>query len=106
MSLWLVENSQRLTKLGWPWSAWSVAAYAICSLACSARQFARRHHRRAVGRCRVFLLGFLDPGIERLFAHHAHGDRHEGVVAAAQLGALAVEHPLDGGLEPGLVEAS
>src|ERR1700681_3936465 len=106
MSLWLVENSQRLTKLGWPWLAWSNAAYAICCLACSAHRIVRRHHRRAIGRRRVFLLGLLDPGVKRLLAHHAHRDRHESMIAAAQFRALTVEHPLDGGLEPGLVEAA
>ncbi len=54
----------------------------------------------------VFLLRILDPGGESLLAHHPHRDRHEGVILAAQLRALAVIDALVRGLEPGLVDAA
>src|SRR5262245_66496901 len=62
-----------------------------------------RHLRR--GRdCAVFLLGILEPSRERLLAHDPDGDRHEGMVATAQFGALAVVDALTRCLEPGFVE--
>src|SRR6516165_9356537 len=69
-----------------------------------------RLHRRDIGRRHrfvpgVFLLRLLDPGGEGLLAHHADRDRHEGVILAAQLRALAVIDSLPGCLEPGLVDA-
>src|SRR5213593_500126 len=53
---------------------------------------------------RPFALGFLDPGRECLVADHAHRDRHEGVILAAQLRALAVVDAFARRLEPGLVD--
>src|SRR5215471_6072541 len=53
----------------------------------------------------VLLLRLFDPGGKGLLAHHADRDRHEGVVLAAELRALAVVDALPGCLEPSLVDA-
>jgi hypothetical protein len=50
------------------------------------------------------LLLLRHPGGELGVVHHPHGDRHEGVVLAAQFRALAVEAAFTGRLEPGVVE--
>src|SRR5262245_66103515 len=64
-----------------------------------------RHLRR--GRdCAVFLLGIIEPRRERLLAHDPDRDRHERMVATAQLGALAVVHTFARCLEPGLVKTA
>src|SRR6185436_2458099 len=51
----------------------------------------------------ILLLRLFEPGGVVLFADHANGDRHVGMVLAAQFRALAVVHALAGRLEPGLV---
>src|ERR1700724_4295350 len=52
------------------------------------------------------LLRLLDPSSEFRLADHPDGDRHEGMILAAQLGALTVVPAFLGGLEPRLVQAS
>src|SRR5512140_3919792 len=47
------------------------------------------HFAGLVARC-ARGLGLGEPIVELLLGHHAHRDRHEGVVASAELRALAV----------------
>src|SRR5512145_1082459 len=54
----------------------------------------------------VAQLGRLGPLLEHLVLHHADGDRHEGVILAAQLRALAEVDALPGRLEPGCRDAA
>src|SRR5512143_1258737 len=77
------------------------------SPACSSLCSARRSHcsRTAVIGC-VFLLRLFDPCGVLSLAYHTHHDRHEGVILAAQLGALAIIDAFALGLEPSLVDAT
>src|SRR5690349_18779423 len=47
----------------------------------------------------IFLLRRLEPRRKFALLHDPHRDRHEGVILAAQLGALAVKRALDRRLE-------
>src|SRR6266852_6324623 len=75
-------------------SLWPVKALGLLRSCASRGERTRRV-------CLKFLLRALNPGCEFLIVHHAHCDRHEGVVLAAQFRALAVEHAELGSLEPG-----
>src|SRR5271163_2404023 len=70
----------------------------------------RRVACRECGRWRALetsaLLFLGDPVVELRLADDVDRDRHEGVVLAAQLGALAVKQALACCLEPGVVETA
>src|SRR6185312_3412173 len=86
-----------------PWLSLSHVGPVALSRIASPRSLGRvGDGRRAAIVGGVFLLGLLDPGGVLLLAHHVHGDRHESVVAAAELRALAVIDAFALGLEPGL----
>ena len=69
---------------------------------------ARRAALRMISLAFFLSLAFSGRGpvVEHLLLHHAHGDRHEGVVLAAQLGALAEIDAFLHGLEPGRRDAA
>src|SRR4029453_14117850 len=66
-----------------------------CSLILALAHFAGLGARCARG------LGLGEPIVELLLRHNTHRDRHEGVVASAELRALAVVPALALGPEPG-----
>src|SRR5262249_29373119 len=98
MSLWFVEYTKRRHPFGWPWSAWASWAGAWVSMLslpcrCALRRAGGAPVSNAVpsllggnfglgdgvrAGARELLLGFLEPGRERLLADRADRDRHEG----------------------------
>src|SRR6516225_9433312 len=93
-------------------SSWPSCATAVsivrsplpCPLATSAVLLSGRRQPGPGRKCSKFLLGVRQPRVEFLLAHHLDHYRHEGVVATAQLRALAVVDAFARRLEPGLVE--
>src|SRR4051794_23689679 len=74
------------------------------SIHCECDSMSRGDLRRAF-RGGVFLFRALDPGVIGVLAHDAEGDRHVGMVLAADLRALTVIDALAIRLEPRLVIA-
>src|SRR5579862_411653 len=66
----------------------------------------RDHARRRAGLAGELLLRLRRPGGEIGIVHHPDRDRHERMVLAAQLGALAVEYSGRGRLEPRVIDAA
>jgi len=110
MSLWFVVVSQRLKPVAGPWSSWwcSAAWPWVCVLIGASTPRWRRagsspvnrgdegsglRRRRRGGLAGGLLRG--EPGVELGLRLHLDHHRHEAVVAAAQLGALAA---VDAGL--------
>src|SRR5215211_2966720 len=65
----------------------------------------QRGGRTALVAC-VFLLRLVEPSGVVGVADDAHRDRHEGMILAAELGALTVIDAFPQSLEPGLVDAA
>ena len=85
---------------------WRVLVIGLEIVSAPARRPPRCVRRSVLVAGRVFLLRRLDPFGEVAVVHDAHRNRHECVVLAAKLGALAVEHSLLRRLEPGVVDAA
>src|SRR5690349_9263952 len=95
--------------------AGSVVVCAHWSAPAARRLLASRgEHRGAAALCRgrrrvvggVFLLRLGEPGRELGFRYGAHGDRHVGMILAADLVAAAVVDPWPVDAEPGFDDAA
>src|SRR5262245_3943200 len=123
MSLWFVEYTKRRHPVAWcswasrasraPWVLYAAAVLLAIVIVLrprrspaypSVRNTSRGHCGRTTAICCEFLLRLLDPGRVVFLAHYPYHYWHEGVILAAELGALSVIDAFPLRFEPGLVD--